>query len=115
MKSIFFLISVALFYSCGGHSNKSVPESAKVGATVVGVSPVILIGGSSIGGRKITQKSAIATKAPAKWYAEEVTGERLRALMIPTGKITGKWSYMGSRGIIIFFHMRFWGGIYTVC
>jgi hypothetical protein len=112
MKSIFFLISVALFYSCGGHSNKSVPESAKVGATVVAVSPVILIGGSMIGGRKIAQKSAIATKAPAKWYAEEVSGERLRTLMMPTGKITGKWSYMGSREFTIFFHMRFWAGIY---
>jgi hypothetical protein len=50
-----------------------------------------------IGGRKITQKSAIATKAPAKWFAEEISGERLRTLMMPTGKITGKWSYMGSR------------------
>jgi hypothetical protein len=115
MKSIFFLISVALFYSCGGHSNKSVPESAKVGSTVVAVSPVILIGGSSIGGRKITQKSAIATKAPAKWYAEEVTGERLRALMIPTGKITGKWSYMGSRGDHHFFSHEILGrDIYRV-
>ena len=115
MKSIFFLISVALFYSCGGHSNKSVPESAKVGATVVAVSPVILIGGSSIGGRKIAQKSAIATKAPAKWYAEEVTGERLRALMIPTGKITGKWSYMGSRGDHHFFSHEILGrDIYRV-
>jgi len=115
MKSIFFLISVALFYSCGGHSNKSVPESAKVGSTIVAVSPVILIGGSSIGGRKIAQKSAIATKAPAKWYAEEVTGERLRALMIPTGKITGKWSYMGSRGDHHFFSHEILGrDIYRV-
>jgi hypothetical protein len=115
MKSIFFLISVALFYSCGGHSNKSVPESAKVGSTVVAVSPVILIGGSSIGGRKIAQKSAIATKAPAKWYAEEVTGERLRALMIPTGKITGKWSYMGSRELHHFFSHEILGrDIYRV-
>ena len=115
MKSIFFLISVALFYSCGGHSNKSVPESAKVGSTVVAVSPVILIGGFSIGGRKIAQKSAIATKAPAKWYAEEVTGERLRVLMIPTGKITGTWSYMGSRGDHHFFSHEILGrDIYRV-
>ena len=97
MKAIFCLILVALFSSCGGHSNKSVPESAKVGTSVVAASPVILVGGSMIGGRKIAQKSAIATKAPEKWFAEEITGERLRTLMIPTGKITGKWSYMGSR------------------
>ena len=103
MKAIFSLISVALFCSCGGHSNKSVPQSVKGGASVVAASPVILIGASSIGGRKIAQKSAIATKAPAKWYAEEITGERLRTLMIPTGKMTGKWSYMGSRGDHHFF------------
>ena len=103
MKSIFSLISVALFCSCGGHSNKSVPQSVKGGASVVAASPVILIGASSIGGRKIAQKSAIATKAPAKWYAEEITGERLRTLMMPTGKMTGKWSYMGSRGDHHFF------------
>ena len=103
MKSIFSLISVALFCSCGGHSNKSVPESAKVGASVVAASPAILVGGSMIGGRKIAQKSAIVTKAPAKWYAEEITGERLRTLLIPTGKMPGKWSYMGSRGDHHFF------------
>jgi hypothetical protein len=83
-----------------------------VASSVVAVSPVILIGGSSIGGRKIAQKSAIATKAPAKWYAEEITGEMLRSLMISNGKITGKWSYMGSRRDHHFFHMRFWVGIY---
>ena len=115
MKSIFSLISVALFCSCGGHSNKSVPESAKVGASVVAASPVILIGGSSIGGRKVAQKSAIVTKAPAKWYAEEVSGERLRTLMMPTGKITGKWSYMGSRGDHHFFSHEILGrDIYRV-
>ena len=103
MKSIFSLIPVALFCSCGGHSSKSVPESVKVGSSVVAASPAILVGGSMIGGRKIAQKSAIVTKAPAKWYAEEVTGERLRTLMIPTGKMTGKWSYMGSRGDHHFF------------
>jgi len=113
MRVILGLLLVTLFCSCGGHSNKSVPESAKVGASVVAASPVILIGGSMIGGRKIAQKRAIATKAPAKWYAEEVSGERLRTLMIPTGKIKGKWSYMGSRGDHHFFHMRFWAGIYT--
>ncbi len=103
MKAIFCLILVALFSSCGCRSNKSVSESVKVGSSVVAASPVILVGGSMIGGRKIAQKSAIATKAPAKWYAEEITGERLRYLMIPTGKMTGKWSYMGSRGDHHFF------------
>ena len=73
MKSIFSLIPVALFCSCGGHSNKSVPESVKVGSSVVAASPAILVGGSMIGGRKIAQKSAIVTKAPVKWYAEEVS------------------------------------------
>jgi hypothetical protein len=68
-----------------------------VASSVVAASPVILVGGSMIGGRTITQKSAIATKAPAKWYAEEITGEMLRSLMISNAKITGKWSYMGSR------------------
>ena len=115
MRSIFSLISVALFCSCVGHSNKSVPESVKVGSSVVAASPAILVGGSMIGGRKIAQKSAIATKAPAKWYAEEITGERLRALMIPTGKMTGKWSYMGSRGDHHFFSHEILGrDIYRV-
>jgi len=115
MRVILGLLLFTLFCSCGGHSNKSVPESAKVGASVVAASPVILIGGSSIGGRKIAQKSAIATKAPAKWYAEEITGEKLRALMIPTGKITGKWSYMGSRGDHHFFSHEILGrDIYRV-
>ena len=115
MKCIFFLISVALFCSCGGHSNKSVPESVKVGSSVVAASPAILVVGSSIGGRKIAQKSVIATKAPAKWYAEEVTGERLRTLMMPTGKMTGKWSYMGSRGDHHFFSHEILGrDIYRV-
>ena len=115
MKSIFSLISVALFCSCGGHSNKSVPESVKVGSSVVAASPAILVGGSMIGGRKIAQKSAIVTKAPAKWYAEEITGERLRTLMTPTGKMTGKWSYMGSRGDHHFFSHEILGrDIYRV-
>ena len=115
MKSIFSLIPVALFCSCGGHSNKSVPESVKVGSSVVAASPAILVGGSMIGGRKIAQKSAIVTKAPAKWYAEEITGKRLRTLMIPTGKMTGKWSYMGSRGDHHFFSHEILGrDIYRV-
>jgi hypothetical protein len=49
-----------------------------------------------IGGRKIAQKSVIVTKVPEKWYAEEVSGERLRTLMIPTGKMKGKWRYISS-------------------
>ncbi len=115
MKLISSVLICMLVMSCGGHSNKSVPESAKVGASVVAASPVILVGGSMIGGRKIAQKSAIATKAPAKWYAEEITGERLRTLMIPTGKITGKWSYMGSRGDHHFFSHEILGrDIYRV-
>ena len=115
MRVILCLLLVTLFCSCGGQSNKSVPESAKVGASVVAASPVILVGGSMIGGRKIAQKSAIVTKAPAKWYAEEITGERLRTLMIPTGKMTGKWSYMGSRGDHHFFSHEILGrDIYRV-
>ena len=115
MRGIFFLILAALFCSCGGHSDKSVPESVKVGSSLVAASPAILVGGSMIGGRKIAQKSAIATKAPAKWYAEEITGERLRTLMMPTGKITGKWSYMGSRGDHHFFSHEILGrDIYRV-
>ena len=115
MKVIFSLLLVNLFISCGGHSNKSVPQSVKGGASVVAASPVILVGGSMIGGRKIAQKSAIVTKAPAKWYAEEITGERLRTLMIPTGKMTGKWSYMGSRGDHHFFSHEILGrDIYRV-
>lgn len=115
MKVIFYLLLVNLFISCGGHSNKSVPQSLKGGASVVAASPVILVGGSMIGGRKIAQKSAIVTKAPAKWYAEEITGERLRTLMIPTGKMTGKWSYMGSRGDHHFFSHEILGrDIYRV-
>jgi hypothetical protein len=115
MKAIICLILVVLFSSCGGYSNKSVPQSIKVGSSVVAASPVILVGGSMISGRKITQKSAIATKAPAKWFAEEVSGERLRTLMMPTGKITGKWSYMGSRELHHFFSHEILGrDIYRV-
>ena len=44
-----------------------------MGSSVVAASSAFLVGGSMIGGRKIAQKSAIVTKAPAKWYAEEVT------------------------------------------
>ena len=88
MKVIFCLLLVNLFISCGGRSNKSVPHSVKGGASVVAASPVILVGGSMIGGRKIAQKSAIVAKVPEKWYAEEITGERLGSLMMPNGKIT---------------------------
>ena len=88
MRAIFCLLFVTLFTSCGGYSNKSVPQSIKGAASVVAASPVILVAGSMIGGRKIAQKSAIVTKAPAKWYAEEITGERLGSLMMPNGKIT---------------------------
>ena len=115
MRVILCLLLVTLFCSCGGHSNKSVPESVKVGSSIVAASPAILAGGSMIGGRKIAQKSAIATKAPAKWYAEEITGERLRTLMMPTGKMPGKWSYMGSRGDHHFFSHEILGrDIYRV-
>ena len=115
MRVILHLILVTLLCSCRGHSSKSVPESVKVGSSVVAASLAILVGGAMIGGRKITQKSAIVTKAPAKWYAEEITGERLRTLMIPTGKITGKWSYMGSRGDHHFFSHEILGrDIYRV-
>ena len=104
-----------LLASCGGHSNKSVPDSVKTGAKVVAVSPVLLVGGSMIGGKKIAQKSAIATKAPPKWFAEEVSGERLRSLMTPTGKLIGKWHYMGSRAEHHFFSHEILGqDIYRV-
>ena len=105
------LVIGLLLSSCGGHSNKSVPDSVKTGAKGVAVSPVLLFGGSMIGGKKIAQKSAIATKASPKWFAEEVSGERLRSLMTPTGKLIGKWHYMGSRGEHHFFPMKFGGGI----
>ena len=115
MRVILGLLLVTLFCSCGSQSNKSVPESVKVGSSVVAASPAILVGSSMIGGRKIAQKSAIVTKAPAKWYAEEVSGERLRTLMIPTGKMTGKWSYIGSRGDHHFFSHEILGrDIYRV-
>ena len=101
-KPIPHLFIVLLLSSCGGHSNKSVPESVKTGATVVALSPVLLVGGSVIGGAKIAQKSAVATKAPAEWYSDEVSGERLRELMEPV-KLIGNWHYMGSRGSHHFF------------
>ena len=104
-----------LLCSCGGHSNKSVPDWIKTGAKVVAVSPLLLVGGSMIGGKKVAQKSAIATKAPPKWFAEEVSGERLRSLMTPTGKLIGKWHYMGSRGEHHFFSDEILGqNIYRV-
>ena len=88
MRAIFCLLFVTLLFSCGGHSNKSVSQSVKGAASVVAASPFILVAGSMFGGRKIAQKSAIVTKAPAKWYVEEITGERLGSLMMPNGKIT---------------------------
>jgi len=97
MKPIPPLLIGLLLASCGGHSNKSVPEPVKTSAKVVAVSPVLLVGGSMIGGKKVAQKSAVATKAPAPWYSEEVSGERLRELMEPV-KLIGNWHYMGSRG-----------------
>ena len=101
-KTIPHLLIGLLLSSCGGHSNKSVPDTVKTSAKVVALSPVLLAGGSVIGGKKVTQKSAVATKAPAKWYSEEVSGERLRELMKPV-KLIGNWHYMGSRGNHHFF------------
>ena len=95
MRVILGLLLVTLFCSCGGHSNKSVPESAKVGASVVAASPAILVGGSMIGGRKIAQKSAIVTKAPAKWYAEEITGEEAANLDDTNWENDGKMELYG--------------------
>ena len=111
MKPIPPLLIGLLLSSCGGHSKKSVPEPVKTSAKVVAVSPVLLVGGSMIGGKKVAQKSAIATKAPPKWFAKEVSGEELRSLMTPRGKLIGKWHYAGSRGEHHFFPMKFWGGI----
>ena len=102
-KTIPPLLIGLLLYSCGGHSNKSVPESIETGSKVVALSPVLLVGGSMIGGKKVAQKSAVATKAPPKWFAKEVSGEELRSLMTPRGKLIGKWHYAGSRGEHHFF------------
>ena len=79
MKPIPPLLIGLLLCSCGGHSNKSVSKSIQTSAKVVAVSPVLLVGGSMIGGKKVAQKSAIATKAPPKWFAKEVSGEELRS------------------------------------
>ena len=96
-KQIPPLLIALLLSSCGGHSGKSPSESVKTSAMVVALSPVLIAGGSVIGGKNVAQKSAVATKAPPEWFAEEVSGERLRALMTPT-KLAGVWDYMGSRG-----------------
>ena len=114
-KTIPPLLIGLLLYSCGGHSNKSVPESIETGSKVVALSPVLLVGGSMIGGKKVAQKSAVATKAPPKWFAKEVSGERLRSLMTPTGKLIGKWRYMGSKDRHHFFSHEILGrDIYRV-
>ena len=99
MKKLIPLFLIALLLSaCGGHSGKSPSESVKATGKAVALSPVIIVGGSVIGGRKVAQKSAVATKAPPKWFSEEVSGEELKALMNPTNfKLAGKWNYMGSR------------------
>ena len=113
-KSIPLLLIGLLLSSCGGHSNKSVPDTVKTSAKVVALSPVLLAGGSVIGGKKVAQKSAVATKAPAKWYSEEVSGERLRELMKPV-KLIGNWHYMGSRAEHHFFSHEILGqDIYRV-
>jgi len=112
-KKIPPLLIGLLLCSCGGHSNKSVSESVETGSKVVALSPVLLVGGSTAGGKKVAQKSAIATKAPPRWFAKEVSGEQLRSLMTPRGKLIGEWHYAGSRGEHHFFPMKFWGGIST--
>ena len=43
MKPIPPLLIGLLLCSCGGHTNKSVPESVKTSAKVVAVSPVLLV------------------------------------------------------------------------
>ena len=95
-KSIPLLLIGLLLSSCGGHSNKSVPDTVKTSAKVVALSPVLLAGGSVIGGKKVAQKSAVASKMPAQWYSEEVSGERIKELMQPV-KLIANWHYMGSR------------------
>ena len=102
-KQISLLLIALLLSSCGGHSGKSPSESVKTSATVLALSPVLLAGGSVIGGKNVAQKSAVATKAPQEWFSDEVSGERLRSLMTPTEKLIGKWHYMGSRGQHHFF------------
>jgi len=98
MKLIPVFLIVSLLSACGGHSGKSPSETVKATGTVVALSPVIIPVGSVIGGKKVAQKSAVATKAPPKWFSEEVTGEQLKALMNPTNlKMAGGWDYMGSR------------------
>mgnify|MGYP004346277023 CR=1 FL=1 len=102
-KQIPPLLVALLLSSCGGHSGKSPSESVKTSATVLALSPVLIAGGSVIGGKNVAQKSAVATKAPQEWFSEEVSGERLRSLMTPTGKFIGKWHYMGSKEMHHFF------------
>jgi hypothetical protein len=100
MNKLIPLFLIALLLSaCGGHSGKSPSESVKATGKAVVWSPVIIPVGSVIGGKKVAQKSAVASKAPPKWFSEEVSGEQLQALMRPTNfKLSGKWDYMGSRG-----------------
>ena len=99
MNKLIPLLLIALLLSaCGGHSGKSPSESVKTASKVVALSPVLIPVGSVIGGKKVAQKSAVATKAPPKWFSKEVTGVELKALMNPTNRKTaGKWDYMGSR------------------
>jgi hypothetical protein len=100
MNKLIPLFLIALLLSaCGGHSGKSPSESVKATGKAVVWSPVIIPVGSVIGGKKVAQKSAVASKAPPKWFSEDVSGEQLQALMRPTNfKLSGKWDYMGSRG-----------------
>tara|TARA_Y100000588_G_scaffold187177_1_gene201272 strand:+ start:9417 stop:9794 length:378 start_codon:yes stop_codon:yes gene_type:complete len=68
----------------------------KAASKAVALSPVLIPVGSVIGGRKVAQKSAVAAKAPPKWFSDEISGEELKALMNPM-KLAGKWHYMGSK------------------
>ena len=98
MKKLIPLFLITLLLSaCGGHSGKSVSESVKTTSKVVALSPVLIPVGSVIGGKKVAQKSAVATKAPPKWFSEEVNGEQLKNLMDPRTKLAGSWHYMGSK------------------
>ena len=59
MKPIPPLLIALLLCSCGGHTNKSVPEPVKTSAKVVAVSPVLLVGGSMIGEKKWPKRALL--------------------------------------------------------
>ena len=84
-------------------------------ARVVAVSPRSFSRRLNDRWKKSGPKRLIATKAPPKWFAKEVSGEELRSLMTNQENSSANGTTRAAEGNTIFFPMKFWGeDIYRV-